>query len=711
MKKTAYSLAIATLFSTAVTKAQTFNYYFGNIHSQSSYSDGNQDSATSLMRTPLQDFNYANQSQHIDFYGISDHNHYQAGMLSPTYFHKGMVDAEIATVDGSFVALYGQEWGVISGGGHAIVYGYDSLMGWDFGDYDVYVAKSDYANLWKKVNAKKGAFAYLAHPANTDYNNLFTAAYDASADSAIFGMAARSGGAFSTNTTYSNPATSSYITRYNDALKLGYHLGVGLDHDSHNSVFGRQTAGRLVVIAPTLSRVAILDAFTRMHFYSSDDWNAQVNFNINSQPMGSIYSHTGSPTIAATITDPDGEATSSIAIYYGIPGSGSAATVLNAVSSSNTLSYTHTITNNATYYYYLKITQADGDIIWTSPIWYTRNDAVSSAPTSDFIGSPTTVCAGQSVTYYDMSANNPTSWLWTFPGGTPASSTSQNPTVTYNTAGNYNATLKAMNGSGNNTTTITNYITINPIMAPTVSVTSSPSGSACNGASVVFTANPTTGGINPAYQWKVDGTNVGTNSSSYATSTLTNGQTISCIITSSSACASPATATSNSLTMTIKPVPPTPTITQNGMVLTSSSATGNQWYLNGVYLSGQNNQTYTVSTNSNYTVAVTSNGCTATSAPLFVSTTGIEEPTNDYFLAAYPNPNEGNFTVSFNTAEKSTYTIELRNTLGQLIFNDVLTDYKGTYSKALSIQQYGKGVYTISLTNAKKETVKKIVVY
>ena len=132
---------ICSLFLMFESSAQSFNYYFGNIHSQSSYSDGNKDSATSLITTPLQDFNYAKLSLHTDFYGISDHNHLNAGMTSPLHFHSGLADANTANNDGVFVAMYGQEWGVISGGGHVVVYGYDSLMGWDTGDYDVYVAK------------------------------------------------------------------------------------------------------------------------------------------------------------------------------------------------------------------------------------------------------------------------------------------------------------------------------------------------------------------------------------------------------------------------------------------------------------------------------------------------------------------------------------------------------------------------------------------
>jgi len=80
--------------------AQTLNHYYGNIHSHSSYSDGNKDSAMSLITTPIQDFLYAKQSLHTDFYGICEHNHASAGMQSPYYYTKGLEDADSATIDG-----------------------------------------------------------------------------------------------------------------------------------------------------------------------------------------------------------------------------------------------------------------------------------------------------------------------------------------------------------------------------------------------------------------------------------------------------------------------------------------------------------------------------------------------------------------------------------------------------------------------------------
>ncbi|MDX2002379.1 MAG: PKD domain-containing protein [Chitinophagales bacterium] len=83
------------------------------------------------------------------------------------------------------------------------------------------------------------------------------------------------------------------------------------------------------------------------------------------------------------------------------------------------------------------------------------------APVANFTGTPTTLTAGGSVAFTDLSTNTPTSWSWSFPGGTPSTSTIRNPTITYNTPGTYSVTLTATNAGGNNTFTRTNYITVN----------------------------------------------------------------------------------------------------------------------------------------------------------------------------------------------------------------------------------------------------------
>jgi hypothetical protein len=62
-------------------------------------------------------------------------------------------------------------------------------------------------------------------------------------------------------------------------------------------------------------------------------------------------------------------------------------------------------------------------------------------------------------------------------------------------------------------------------------------------------------GTAPTYQWQINGTGAGTSSAAFVTSTLTNGNTVRCIVTSNAACVSPATATSNSISMVVNAGP------------------------------------------------------------------------------------------------------------------------------------------------------------
>ncbi len=79
-------------------------------------------------------------------------------------------------------------------------------------------------------------------------------------------------------------------------------------------------------------------------------------------------------------------------------------------------------------------------------------------PVSAFTVDNSSGCMGLIVNYQDVSTNGTSSWNWSFPGGTPSSSTDQNPTVSYNSNGTYSATLIASNSIGTGSTSTQNDI-------------------------------------------------------------------------------------------------------------------------------------------------------------------------------------------------------------------------------------------------------------
>lgn len=84
---------------------------------------------------------------------------------------------------------------------------------------------------------------------------------------------------------------------------------------------------------------------------------------------------------------------------------------------------------------------------------------------AQFSADITTVCSGSQIQYTDESYNAVSGWNWTFEGGTPATSTVQNPLITYNTPGIYQVTLSATDGSVTDDEVKTSFIRVLPAPA------------------------------------------------------------------------------------------------------------------------------------------------------------------------------------------------------------------------------------------------------
>jgi len=193
----------------------------------------------------------------------------------------------------------------------------------------------------------------------------------------------------------------------------------------------------------------------------------------------------------------------------------------------------------------------------------------SPAPVANFTVSSTTICQGTQVNFTDQSSNSPTSWSWSFPGGSPGSSTAQNPTVTYNTAGTFNVTLTATNSGGSNTLTRTNFITV---IAGSVGGTVASSASVCSGSnSGTLTLSGYTGTI-LRWQYSTDGgitwINIANTSSTQTYNNLTT-TTMYRAVVKSGIC--PA-ANSSPATITVDPVTVGGTVSGNTTVCSGANS-------------------------------------------------------------------------------------------------------------------------------------------
>jgi hypothetical protein len=147
------------------------------------------------------------------------------------------------------------------------------------------------------------------------------------------------------------------------------------------------------------------------------------------------------------------------------------------------------------------------------------------------------------------------------------------------------------------------------------------------------------------------------------------------------------------VTGVVNPAITTPTISQNGTILTSSSATGNQWYLNGAAIPGATGNTYdmALSGSGSYTVMVSdgTTGCSAESIPVIY--TGIQDLASAG-IYVYPNPVSENLTIEFVNALKSKTQITVYNKLGEVVYSEMMHN-----NKKIIPMNFAPGTYAVEL--------------
>jgi hypothetical protein len=214
---------------------------------------------------------------------------------------------------------------------------------------------------------------------------------------------------------------------------------------------------------------------------------------------------------------------------------------------------------------------------------------------------PTTFCEGGSVT---LTSSNATGNQWYLNGNLIGGASAQ--TYPATASGDYTVVVTDTNNCLSAPSTATS-VTVNPIPATPI-ITPGPM-TFCEGGSVTLTSSSATGS-----QWFLNGNPIGgaTNQAYIATASGDYTNTVSDL-----GCTS---APSSATTVIVNPIPATPTITPDGpttfcaggnVTLTSSNASGNQWYLNGNSIGGATNQEYIATASGDYTNIFTAFGCSS----------------------------------------------------------------------------------------------------
>ena len=238
----------------------------------------------------------------------------------------------------------------------------------------------------------------------------------------------------------------------------------------------------------------------------------------------------------------------------------------------------------------------------------------------------------------------------------------------------------------------------------------------CNSNLSTFsaTASIVNGGNNPTYQWKKNGVNVGTNSSTYNYQPVT-GDSIKVLLTSSLSCASPAVVASNQfvipgkLTITANktfPVQPGTTVTFHSQLNTNPNYVMSYQWKKGTANIGTNADSLVISTLAEGDVIkliVTANYCDINPVTLNDTSNAITAHVNIYAgletnedndgnsqnnadvydVKVIPNPMSENTRVSYNLPKSAKVTITLVNTIGKEVSHQENYQYAGKHSKSL----------------------------
>lgn len=322
-----------------------------------------------------------------------------------------------------------------------------------------------------------------------------------------------------------------------------------------------------------------------------------------------------------------------------------------------------------------------------------------------------TVCEGSPVIYTATTVNGGTSpyYLWLVNG---ISVSTNSGTYTYTPSNTDSVcvilTSNELCTSGNPATSNTIVMTVNPVLEVSVSIAAS-ANNFCEGSVVIMSATPTHGGKTPSYQWNVNNTTAGINSSTYTFEPL-NNDTVKVIMTSSEGCTSINPAISNSITMVIFPFPAKPFITVSNNTLTSNSTYGNQWYLGNNPISGAINQHFVATENGYYSVMVTLNGCSSEmSDSTYMIITSVQSSDSYENITVFPNPTTGEIYVNIPALKAGEFTMQVFNDAGAKLFSSEYIYSSFEQKFPLDLSNLPNGIYTLLIQQRETTIIRKMI--
>jgi len=381
----------AQALAAPVTGGLPYTVYLGNLHSQTGHSDGGgpigncsgeQHPQANMGQGPAQAYQYA-MERGLDILLTSEHNHMFDGSTStntgqtPAYakdlYKAGLAAARnFNAANPKFLGVYGMEWGTISGGGHMNILNSPDLLGWEYnanGELlaDVFTEKNNAAKLYTLM-AQRGLIGQFNHPASSGQYlvNGVALGYTPDGEKAMALCEVMNTPAFSNTTNESDNGNSGYEGACKKALEAGFKIAFTTNQDNHCANWGASSINRNGILIPNgtpLTMDSFMEAIKARRVFATMDKSSQLVLTANGRLMGETFTNAGPLNLVANYAPGAGKSAATVKIYEGVPQRNGTITELSSSAVNN---FTPSV---GKHFYYAKVTQNDGKILWSAPIW------------------------------------------------------------------------------------------------------------------------------------------------------------------------------------------------------------------------------------------------------------------------------------------------------------------------------------------------------
>ena len=370
------SASITWFFTVGATKYQ---HYFGQLHSHTQYSDG-----AGTLTDALRYVENLPASANVQFVAFTDHSNYFDSSSSPNveaalYDTSLVKDSDanhswktykdtIAKFNednaGSMVAIGGFEMTWSGGPGHINTFNTPGIVSRNNKTLNNKTDDAGMKAYYALLSQAEGAssISQFNHPGTTFGNFKDFNYWDPVIDSRMYMVEVGNGeGAIGAGGYY--PSYEQYIM----ALDKGWHLAPTNNQDNHKGKWGNANDARDVILTDDFSEQGIYEAIRALRMYATEDKNLELTYTVNGLMMGSSITEIPDKlNVEVTVNDPD--ASDSIAKVEVVANSGKVAYTWDNAAQLTSGKLSATLDPSYSYYF-IRVTQKDGDLAVTSPVW------------------------------------------------------------------------------------------------------------------------------------------------------------------------------------------------------------------------------------------------------------------------------------------------------------------------------------------------------